>query len=421
MATPAQADLQAMFGMEPRSAVEYMRRKGFVITWNWQEADAALAARSFTVAKAARLDILETINNALIDNLRNGGSLQQFQERLTPALQSLGWWGQQVVVDSEGNAQRVQLGSPRRLATIYQTNMQSAYMAGRQAEMLKSVKTHPYWQYIAVMDGGTRPSHAALNGKVFRWDDPIWQHIFPPNGYNCRCRIRALSAAAVKRMGLQVESSIGNTRTKTVETGTDKRTGEIYTSKVTVLRTTNAAGQRVTFSPDPGFDGSPAQGHLMDDILVRKSQRTLGSNWRNEVKNVVDSPVRKRAWNAYVDNTLRMQTPQNQTMTLGVLAQQDIDWANNNTDNWQRAIAFVDDAALLNVGLSARMLKMLPERFNNPERVLWMPRSQALVYVLPGDGEKTALRVTNDASELITLTDNDINTGLLNGDYQRVR
>ncbi|WP_237043784.1 phage minor head protein [Pseudomonas aeruginosa] len=58
--------------------------------------------------------------------------------------------------------------------------MQSAYMAGRYAAAYEARETHPYWMYVAVMDGVTRPSHAALHGKVFRWDDPIWQHITPP-------------------------------------------------------------------------------------------------------------------------------------------------------------------------------------------------------------------------------------------------
>nr|WP_050747369.1 hypothetical protein [Sodalis glossinidius] len=41
---------------------------------------------------------------------------------LTPRLQKLGWWRKQVVVDSQGNAEAVQLGSARRLATIYNVN-----------------------------------------------------------------------------------------------------------------------------------------------------------------------------------------------------------------------------------------------------------------------------------------------------------
>ncbi|WIK47285.1 phage head morphogenesis protein [Pseudomonas aeruginosa] len=41
-------------------------------------------------------------------------------------------------------------------------------MAGRYAAAYEARETHPYWMYVAVMDGVTRPSHAALHGKCFR-------------------------------------------------------------------------------------------------------------------------------------------------------------------------------------------------------------------------------------------------------------
>ncbi|MFB9086086.1 phage minor head protein [Erwinia tracheiphila] len=62
-------------------------------------------------------------------------------------------------------------------------------------------KTHPYWQYLAILDGNTRKSHAAMHGRVFRFDDPIWDTFYPPNDWGCRCRVRTLTAAQVKTYG----------------------------------------------------------------------------------------------------------------------------------------------------------------------------------------------------------------------------
>lgn len=42
------------------------------------------------------------------------------------------------------------------------------------------------------------------NGKVFRADDPIWQKIYPPNGYNCRCKVIALDYEQVAREGYNI-------------------------------------------------------------------------------------------------------------------------------------------------------------------------------------------------------------------------
>lgn len=266
--TPTPADLKAIFGLEPEQAIAYLKSKGYAITWNWQEMLDQAHDQSFTVAKAMRLDLLSDIRGALEAALQEGQTLKQFIAQLQPVLEAQGWWGKQVIVDSDGVGELVQLGSPRRLKTIYQTNLQSAYMAGRKAEMEQTTETHPYWRYVAILDGKTRPSHRALSGQVFRHDDPIWSAIYPPNGFNCRCRVTALSESAVKRRGLKVESSEGRMFTETVETGIDKRTGEIRTAPVTGIRTTDAAGKPITFRTDPGFNHAPGTG--LADLLKRK-------------------------------------------------------------------------------------------------------------------------------------------------------
>ncbi|APC14536.1 phage head morphogenesis protein [Pseudomonas frederiksbergensis] len=266
--TPNPADLKAIFGLEPEAAITYLKSKGYAITWNWQEMRDQAHDQSFTVAKAMRLDLLSDIRGAVETALQEGQTLKQFIKELQPTLESQGWWGQQVIVDSQGVGELVQLGSPRRLKTIYQTNLQSAYMAGRKASMEETSDTHPYWRYVAILDGKTRPSHRALSGCVYRHDDPVWSAIYPPNGFNCRCRVTALSESAVKRRGLTIVSSQGQVSNETVETGIDKRTGEVRTAQVTLVRTTDAAGKPITFRTDPGFNHAPGTG--LADMLKRK-------------------------------------------------------------------------------------------------------------------------------------------------------
>ena len=349
-------------------------------------------------------------------------------------MEAKGWWGKQIVVDSAGNAEKVQLGSPRRLATIYQTNMQSAYMAGRMAAALETTNTHPYWMYIAVNDSRTRPSHRALHGKVFRWDDPIWQHILPPNGYNCRCRFIALTAAAVKRRGLTVESSEGMISSKTVETGVDKRTGEIYTSDVTVLRTKDALGKAVTFSPDPGFDGSPMQSHLMDDVLFRKAQNTLAQPAAiADVQQTLLNPVRLKAWSAFVDRSLARDVAQGQTMGFGVMQAEDINFVLQKGAAVQSGILFLEDSEFLAGTLTAIEWKSLPNSMTNAEQVLWDVKSNSLLYILATERSRTskiAIRFNrlevvgnnmDDAAAAFTTSTESIDDGIQNGIYERVR
>ncbi|MFO6428415.1 phage minor head protein [Escherichia coli] len=93
------------------------------------------------------------------------------------------------------------------MRTIFDTNIQSSYNAGRYQQQMVNVADRPYFERVAVMDLHTRPKHAALNGFT-RQDDPVWAFLYPPDGYHCRCRIRARSASGCGP-GLTVQSSEG--------------------------------------------------------------------------------------------------------------------------------------------------------------------------------------------------------------------
>lgn len=247
---PTRIDLKAVIGLPPEQALAYFRSKGYAITWRWEDLWQEAQATSFTVAKAMRLDILQTIRDALEQSLTEGTTLRDFQRDLEPQLKALGWWGKQVIVDAAGNADLVQLGSPYRLATIFNTNTQVALMAGRYRGFMDNIAARPFWQYVAVMDSRTRPSHAALHGRVFRYDDPFWSYFYPPNGFRCRCRVRALSQRDVEARGLVVSVSgdaLGS------RDAVDHSTGLIAP-----VATYKGPGMRRAVSPDMGWSYNPA-------------------------------------------------------------------------------------------------------------------------------------------------------------------
>ena len=187
-------DIKTIFGMQPEAAVAYLQQKGINVSWDWQDMLDDAHATAFTVAKTAGMDVVGDIYAAVVKAAESGQTLEQFSEQLTPVLQAKGWWGRQDVPHPDtGEIQTVRLGSPHRLKTIYLTNMQSAYMAGRYAEMMDAVDTHPYWEYVAVNDERTRETHRMLHGSVYAADDPVWDTLYPPLDYRCRCRVRPLS------------------------------------------------------------------------------------------------------------------------------------------------------------------------------------------------------------------------------------
>lgn len=258
---PDPAILRALFDRPPADAIAFLKSKGLGLTWNFQEMQDDAHARTFTVAKAMKLDILADIRGALVDSLKAGGTLADFNASLIPTLRAKGWWGKQVAVDPGTlDAELVQLGSVRRLKTIYQTNVQSAYMAGRYKRQMEA-DGFPYLQYVAVMDSKTRPSHSLLHGKIWRKDDPVWNTIYPPRGYNCRCRTRALTDGQIAREGLTVEPP-AETVSREVDAGTNKITGEVFKATQTGVKVRDALGKPVISWTDAGFNGNPGRAWL---------------------------------------------------------------------------------------------------------------------------------------------------------------
>jgi len=201
-----QIDLLKLSTQPPGKVVKFFQDKGHVVSWDWREVWQQEHARAFTVAKAAQGDILNTLKEGMDNAIANGWSERRFLQEMTPKLQALGWWGKQQMINPAGNLQLVQLGSPWRLKTIYRTNMQTSFARGRYRVLAANKVNRPYWLYDAMNDSLTRDSHRVLDNKVWPADHPIWRQIFPPNGFNCRCMVRALTAEQVEQRGLKIET-----------------------------------------------------------------------------------------------------------------------------------------------------------------------------------------------------------------------
>ena len=75
----------------------------------------------------------------------------------------------------------------RRAELLLRTHVFRGYAAARYRNLIAQVDVFPFWQYKTHGDGNVRPSHAALNGKIFPAGHEIWQTIFPPWDWGCRC------------------------------------------------------------------------------------------------------------------------------------------------------------------------------------------------------------------------------------------
>jgi SPP1 gp7 family putative phage head morphogenesis protein len=210
--------------LDPVDAIAFFRAKGWEIGFDWRDVWQEEHARAFTVAKAMSRDLLEDIRAEVDRALAEGTTLQQFAKALRPRLQARGWWGKALMDDpATGETKVVQLGSPARLRTIYETNLRTSYMAGKWQRIQRAKKTLPFLRYVSVMDGREREEHHAWHGTVLPVDHPWWETHYPPCGWGCRCEPQALNQRMLDRRGWEV-----NEPRKFAERDyVNKRTGEI--------------------------------------------------------------------------------------------------------------------------------------------------------------------------------------------------
>lgn len=173
-----------------REAQDYFQAKVNLPTARWTDLKGAMHARAFTVAGAVRDELLADFRATVQQVVDGKLTLEAFRKDFDRIVETHGW-------SYKG-------GRGWRTKVIYEANLSTAYQAGRYKQMTDPdvVAYRPWWQYEhSDLVQHPREQHKALDGKVWRHDDPVWGKIFPPNGWGCKCRARALSNRQMKALG----------------------------------------------------------------------------------------------------------------------------------------------------------------------------------------------------------------------------
>lgn len=125
--------------------------------------------------------------------------------------------------------------------TVVRTNLTTAYSAGR-FEQLKDPAVRsvvPALRFVSVQEPydphtgqGTRPNHAACHGLIAAVDDPVWDKVAPPLGYNCRCTVALVTIGMLEARGL-LESN-GKVRRAVVPDGGGPDRGFVHAGRPNV-------------------------------------------------------------------------------------------------------------------------------------------------------------------------------------------
>lgn len=272
------ADAFELFKTAPSEVTRYFRSKQAVPTFDWRDIAPEEHAFSWTVAKSVGYDILEDIRSAVDDAIVNRVPFEQFRQQLTPILQQQGWWGRRVAVDPVDDMSKVvQLGSIRRLRTIYWANVRTAHAAGEWERTQRNKAFLPFLHYTLSGAERRRPEHEGWAGTVLPVDHPWWNSHYPPNGWGCKCGVRQISRGEATRLGW----AEGQTEPLVVrEPWRNKRTG------LTVM---------VPRGIDPGWDTNPgkSRGQNVSEFLYGKVNTMPANRQRVAIEDIVGSPILK--------------------------------------------------------------------------------------------------------------------------------
>ena len=196
-------------GLVDKAAFEHFKAKKILPGFSHYDVWLYQHSLAFTVAKMMDADMLAEVKDAIEAAQRNGTAFADFKKRLKPYLMAKGWWGEQIMTDPlDGEPKLVQLGSTRRLKTIFDTNMRTAFAAGQWQRIQANKKALPYLRYNKSASGHPRDGHKRYYGLVLPVDHNIWKVIFPPNGYGCKCSVSALTKRQAEEEGIGGEPDV---------------------------------------------------------------------------------------------------------------------------------------------------------------------------------------------------------------------
>jgi SPP1 gp7 family putative phage head morphogenesis protein len=184
----------AAFNGRFEEAVAWMRARVPMTDDEYAALQARARRKAFTVAGIAQLDLVSETLDALTAAVADGTTFEDFKTAMFEKL-SAAW----------GDSKRA--GS--RLETIWRTNLQLAYSAGRYAQLTDPdvLDSRPYWMYDAILDNRTSGLCRTLNGTVLEADNAWWNSHIPPLHHRCRSGLRSLTRDEARSRGITDEPS----------------------------------------------------------------------------------------------------------------------------------------------------------------------------------------------------------------------
>lgn len=174
---------------------------------------ASEAAKHFESRAAVSNEEFDRLSKAAkekafrILNVNKARLIQAARDTIKRAIESGSDYGETIRAISDMLAAEGEAGPS--IARLRQTFLHHAHRAYADAQWKSLndpdvVEAFPFLMYRSLGDTSVRATHAALDGLVFRRDDPFWDRFRPPWEYGCRCYVDPVSAEEVEAKGIKL-------------------------------------------------------------------------------------------------------------------------------------------------------------------------------------------------------------------------
>lgn len=217
-------------------AIKFLKARVSLTKAEWAALEPKLAFRSFTLAKLTQCDYIEAVRGRLVTALEKGEGFEQL------------WNDIKGIAESDGAAIK-----PGYWETVYRTNIQTIYNAGRRMQFDRSPPAA-----IALMvleDERTSDICRPLAGLVLPYEHPFWEDHWPPFHFNCRTTVRGIY---------------------------DEEVGRIPSENVPMNKL------RKEFKPQAGFGANPIKSGTFYDITDEMAKRALNYKIMGDLKTFAD-------------------------------------------------------------------------------------------------------------------------------------
>ena len=287
--------------MIPDKALRYIKQKELKPAFSYEDVWNEEHITSFTVAKVMNVNILEQMKNAVERAIERGETVEQFKKNLLPTLYKAGWTGMQKIIDEKtGEEKEVYIDTPRRLKTIYETNLRSAYMKGRFDRAYES-DAHPYLMYRVGPSKVHRPEHLEWDGLILDKNDPFWLSHNPPNGWGCKCYTVAVSKGRKERYekhGIPTPTADNITIQIKAKTKAPKTIYKTYINK------RNGTISKVPVGVDPSFNfnqGNYSRDLVVFDDFMRKAKKSFPERFEAIAETILRNEIKKEQFESWIE------------------------------------------------------------------------------------------------------------------------